>query len=278
MGKRKKLNKLISILIIILIPLIPFLTWQNNDIVVSYYDYFNNLIPEDFNNFKILQVSDLHNKEFGNHQVRLLNEIIDFSPDIIIITGDIIDRTSSDINNAITFIKGAIDIAPIYYVSGNHENDSSLYKELLNKLKFYGVYILNNKTISIQIKKSTINLIGMSDPTFSNSDYNLFSKKLKTLVQTDKFNILLSHRPELMNIYVENKIDLVFTGHAHGGQIRFPFIGGIFSPHQGFFPIYTAGKYETNKTSMYVSRGLGNSIFPVRLFNRPEIVALRLHN
>ena len=278
MRTRTKLNKLISFLIIILIPLIPFLAWQNNDIGVSHSDYYNNLIPKEFNNFKILQVSDLHNKLLGTHQARLLKHIRNFSPDIIVITGDIIDRNNSNMNNAIEFIKGAIDIAPIYYVSGNHEHDSSLYEDLLLKLKYYGVHILNDKKLALQKNDSTINLIGMSDPTFSNSDYNLFFEKLKTQVQTEQFNLLLSHRPELMVGYAEEEIDLVFSGHAHGGQIRIPFIGGLISPHQGFFPKYTNGKYEINETTMYVSRGLGNSIFPIRLFNRPEIVAVTLHN
>jgi predicted MPP superfamily phosphohydrolase len=143
---------------------------------------------------------------------------------------------------------------------------------------------LDDKITSIEVGGSFIDLIGMTDPSFTQSDYleynttQLLNQKLKRLTKdkSETFKILLSHRPELFDIYKDNKMNLAFCGHAHGGQIRLPFIGGLVAPNQGFFPKYTSGTYSKEDTTMIVSRGLGNSLFPFRIFNRPEIIVVTL--
>ena len=272
-----KKYKKINILIITLIFLFAFFTWQNNDIVITEYNYENGKIPVEFNGYEILQISDLHNKSFGKDNSHLLNHVKTIAPDIIVITGDFIDRRNSDIEISLDFARLAVNIAPVYYVSGNHENGSAKYEKLKSELEYIGVKVLDNKIAELKIRSSSINLIGIKDYSFYD-DEKSFPKDLQSLVNRDQFNILLSHRPELMDIYVESGVDLSLTGHTHGGQIRLPLIGGIASPDQGLFPKYDSDIHLENTTSMIVSRGLGNSIIPVRVFNRPELVVINLFN
>ena len=273
---------LVSIFLIVSMFLIFFI-WQNNSIVVSNYDYASPEIPGDFAGFRIVHISDLHNKMFGKDQIKLLSEVEKLSPDIIIITGDLIDRRKFDLEKAICFIDGAMGIAPVYFVSGNHEAWSGKYSEIRERLLASSVVVMDDTSIEISRGESTIKLLGLSDPGFYNESRNrdLNIENLDALLnewQGDEgFKILLSHRPELFDRYCVNRIDLIFAGHAHGGQFRIPFVGPIFAPNQGFFPKFTAGRYSKGSSTMFVSRGLGNSIIPIRIFNRPEIVAVTLN-
>lgn len=277
---KKKFKLLIWISLIIVF--IAFCIWQNNSIVVSNFVYHNSKLPVDFNNYKIVHISDLHNKMFGEEQSKLLNQIENLSPDIVIVTGDLVDRRKFDLDTAMWFIKGAMKIAPVYYVSGNHEAWSGQYSQIKQQLNDVGVYIMDDTALDLSIGSSTIQLLGLSDPDFFTSDYlegtdtSNLEEQLEQWSDSDKFQLLLTHRPELFDLYCENKIDLIFAGHAHGGQVRLPFIGGLFAPDQGLFPKYTSGRYSKRSSTMYVSRGLGNSIAPIRVFNRPEIVVVTL--
>ena len=270
-------------IIITLLSLTIFFIWQNNHILINKINYKNEKIPKAFNGFKILQISDLHNKNFEG---MLSKKIKSANPDIIVITGDIIDRHRTNVDIAIRFIEEIKDICSIYYISGNHENSSPHFDELKDKLKSNGVKILDNSSERIRINDESITLFGVADVTRNkwNKEYMLYKRndyyrliidKLKKNSK-EEFSILLSHRPELINIYAEKNIDLAFTGHAHGGQVRLPLIGGLYSPGQGIFPKYTSGIHKITNTSLVVSRGLGNSGFPFRIFNRPEIVIVNL--
>lgn len=252
-----------------------FLYWQDNKINITSINFQNKKIPKRFNGFRILQVSDIQNKKFGNNQSYLLHYMKKTLPDIIIITGDLIDCNRTNIERTIHFIENAVKIAPIYYVSGNHEYCSGQYKNIIQLLEERGVTLLENKKVLLHKNEEYIELLGISDKKLS-PNYRGELKKL-LLDKKDSFKILLSHRPENFDAYVQAKIDLSFTGHAHGGQIRIPFIGGLFAPNQGFFPKYTSGVYEKDGYSMIVSRGLGNSIFPFRIFNQPELILVTLN-
>ena len=256
--------------------LAAFLYWQDNGLMLTKMTYEGD-IPRSFDGYKILQVADLQNKVFGRNQKPLLKKINDSSPDIIVITGDLLDRHEgrTDVDSAMDFIHEIIDIAPVYFVSGNHEHQSGEYDALLEELISAGVTVLDNGKSIIDRNGETITLIGLADKSVN----QYYDKMLHTLMagQEDSFNILLSHRPELFETYVQENIDLAFTGHAHGGQIIIPFLRqGIFAPHQGFFPKYTEGMHEKDGTVMVVSRGLGNSSFPFRIFNRPELIEVIL--
>nr|WP_300004856.1 metallophosphoesterase [Tissierella sp.] len=274
-------NKLV-VTLMIMIGFAMFFIWQNNDLVTTSVVYKNEKISKKFDNFKIVHISDLHNKMFGKGQEKILQKIISAKPQIIVITGDLIDRRRYDLEKAMIFIDGAVDIAPVYYVSGNHEAWSGQYETIKEKLVKSGVIVLDDEKRDISIDNSTIEILGLKDPAFLTSNYldgsNLSSleKSLESLSQSDNFQILLSHRPELFSLYAQNDIDLAFAGHAHGGQFRIPFLGGLVAPDQGLFPEYTSGSHNIKSSTLIVSRGLGNSIIPVRIFNRPEIVEVTL--
>jgi len=261
-----------------------FLVWQNNDIVITKHNYINNKLPNEFNGFKILHISDLHNKNFHG---KLTNKIKEINPDIIVITGDLIDRRRVNLDLATKFIEKIVKIAPTYYVSGNQEQLSEHYIELKNELNNLNVINMDSSYKTINKECSSIGLIGIADPGIKGNERTNINKNNKNYIRyslndltknlkTD-FNILLAHRPELINVYKEFTIDLVFSGHAHGGQIRIPLVGGVLSPNQGFFPKYSEGMHKEGSTSMVVSRGLGNSLFPFRIFNRPELVVVLLN-
>ncbi|MDD4781601.1 MAG: metallophosphoesterase [Tissierellia bacterium] len=269
--------------IILLIAMTVFLVWQNNDIAVTKQDYINNKIPNSFNGFRILHISDLHNKNFYG---RLIYKIKEINPDIIVITGDLIDRRRTNLNVAKEFIGEIVKIAPTYYVSGNHEQLSEHYAELKIILNDYNIVNMDDSYITINKENSEIGLIGIAAPVIiKNESANEFNnndicvrRKLKDLTNNLKtdFNMLLAHRPEQIHVYEEFDLDLVFSGHAHGGQIRIPFVGAIYSPNQGFFPKYFEGMHKEGSTSIIVSRGLGNSLFPFRIFNPPELIVVEL--
>ena len=260
---------LILSLILFVISVGIFLHWNNTALQVTKYTVHSDRIPEGFDGYKIVQISDLHNTAFGD----LPEKITALSPHIIVITGDIVHASPMD--NALAFARQAVKIAPTYYVPGNHEHRMD-FETLFAELQKIGVTILRNHCIDLEKNDEIIRLAGIEDPKF---DLNAsVEDKVLPLMQEDAYTILLSHRPELFDSYVACGADLVFSGHAHGGQFRLPLIGGLFAPGQGIFPKYDAGIFTSGNTNMIVSRGLGNSSFPFRLFNRPEIVVVTLKN
>lgn len=262
--------------------LVGFLIWQNNDVVVTKYEYVGKRVPKGFDGLKILHISDLHNKNFHG---KLCDKIEDINPDIIVITGDLIDRRRTNIPVAAELVKNMAKMVPVYYASGNHEQLSGRYSEIRDTLIELNVNVLDNSCILLNKNGDVISISGIIDPSvnFSNKNYNpkknisYVKSSISEAVEDKKlFNILLSHRPEYFDVYEEEEVNLVFSGHAHGGQIRIPFLGGVLSPDQGFFPEYSEGMHSLGETTMVVSRGLGNSLFPFRVFNRPELVVVTL--
>lgn len=281
---KNNIVKRLFVLLGIIFAISIFCIWQNNAITTTQIDYVSAKIPEEFNGYRIVHISDLHNKQFGRNQERLLNKISAVSPDIIVITGDLIDRRKYDLETAMVFIDGAMKIAPVYYVSGNHEAWSGDYENISENLRISGVQILDDTKATLIKGNGKIEILGLSDPDFLTTSYleGTNSSKLRghleRLSDDSAFQILLCHRPELFDIYVNQNIDLIFSGHAHGGQVRIPFVGGLVAPDQGLFPKYTSGAYTQNQSTMIVSRGLGNSVIPIRIFNRPEIVVVTLRS
>ncbi len=263
----------------LLIVLILWTVWGNTVLMLSTITVSNSRVPYEFSGFRIAQVSDLHNAEFGEGNTILLQAISGATPDVIVITGDLVDSRHTDIDIALAFAEEAVQIAPVYYVTGNHEACLSQYTELKTSLEAVGVVVLEDDAIQLEYKGSYVTLIGLSDPNFTikgdmfNEVPAMIGTKLNSLMDAETgYTILLSHRPELFDTYVSCGIDLVFSGHAHGGQFRLPLIGGLVAPNQGFFPKYDAGLYTAGETNMVVSRGIGNSIIPFRFNNRPEVV------
>ncbi|WP_368646253.1 metallophosphoesterase [Alkalibacterium putridalgicola] len=284
MNHKRNLRKAMLVLILILGSAYYFY-WGNNAIETTHFDYTNEKIPDSFDGYTIVQVSDLHNMDFHGE---LIPKIEKADPDIIVVTGDLIDRNRTDLAVAEDFLEEAMAIAPVYFVSGNHEVASGKYNELQEIVDQTGVTNLDNDSLVLTQDNDQINLLGLADPLTlqldevieEGSEAGVIKNTIEDISTDDpnQFDLLLSHRPELFDVYKDTGIDLVLTGHAHGGQIRLPFIGGLYAPTQGFLPEYTNGKYIEDQTTMILSRGLGNSIFPLRVFNRPELVVVTLES
>ena len=239
-------------------------------------------LPQAFDNFKIAQVSDIHCDKVGHSDLSFINKIKNFNPDMIVITGDILDSYNNNMDIAYNILSQLAIVAPCYFVSGNHElRLPEEYEQLKNRMKKLNITYLHNSKLFITKNNESINLVGVEDYNFFKNEDKLnhranFIKTLEELYSPNHFNILLSHRPEKFPIYADIKYELIFSGHAHGGQWRIPFVGGIFSPSQGFFPKYTNGNYVLEDSTMIVSQGLGNSSFPIRINNRIELILATL--
>lgn len=227
-------------------------------------------LPESARGYRIAQVSDLHNTEFGKGSKRLLALLEESQPDLIAITGDLIDSRRTKPEIAVAFAKEAVKIAPCYYVTGNHESRIPEFPQLEQQLLDAGVTVLRGQALPLD---NGITVAGVDDPAFTG--YTGFSETLSQLAG-ENFTVLLSHRPEYYDLYCRMGFDVVLSGHVHGGQFRVPFLGGLLAPGQGFFPEYDAGLYTNGKTHLAVSRGLGNSVFPFRLNNPPEVILITL--
>ena len=279
-NKRRLALALISAL---LVAAIAWIAWGNKALELNTYTVTSDKLPDSFDGFRIAQVSDLHNVEMGENNERLLTMLREAQPDIIVITGDMIaSPRNTRVDVALDFAEQAITLAPCYYVTGNHEQKTAKYADLKAGLTALGVTVLEDERVELERAGEAITVMGVDDPRFhsdaSLSDEAIMDAKLKALVRDeDGYTVLLSHRPELFEVYAEYGLDLVFSGHAHGGQFRLPLVGGVVAPGQGLFPKYDAGLFEEGETHMVVSRGIGNSIIPFRVNNRPEVVLVELH-
>lgn len=270
-----------------LLLILSFLTvwtiWENLTVGTTYYHIESERIPRAFDGYKIAVVSDLHNAEFGKENSQIIKIIEKAKPDMIAITGDFVDSKRLDIDVAITLVQKLMKIAPCYYVTGNHEAwIGQRFSELERKLLDEKVEVLRDRVIQLEKDQQSIQIAGVDDPDFADRDRSIQSSvllsKIKDLKLSDEYCVLLSHRPELFDTYVSEHVDMVLSGHAHGGQFRLPFVGGIIAPNQGLFPKYDAGIYTKEQTTMIVSRGIGNSVIPVRFNNRPEVVMIELNS
>jgi len=258
-----------------------WMLWGNLSLGVTRCSVEISGLPQAFDGFKIAVISDLHNAEFGRENSRLIGLTEGESPDIIALTGDIADSRRTDIQTAASAAEKLAAIAPCFYVTGNHESRiGEQYQQLEDLLTAAGVTVLHDRFEKIQQDGEELIIAGLDDPAFAgiytDEKFSAAAAKLTAMDMPEGCCVLLSHRPEMFETYVSSGVDLVLCGHAHGGQFRLPFIGGLIAPDQGFFPKYDAGMFSESGTVMIVSRGIGNSIFPVRFNNRPEIVIVEL--
>ena len=277
--KEKHLRRLAAAAVLLL-GLAVFCWWQNNGLMVTGYEYDLPVEYAQLDGVRIAQISDLHSKDFEGRLERLLEEC---APDMVVLTGDLVDRRDQEFSTALGLARAAAATAPTFYAPGNHEaalSWSGRYAQLRARLEQAGVHVLENQAEGVEIGSETINLIGLLDPGFYDAGLEtaqpLLTQELSQLVREEQLNILLAHRPSLIKCYAQGGADLVFSGHAHGGQFRLPFVGGLVAPDEGWLPRYTSGVYQEQDTVEIVSRGLGNSIIPQRLFNRPELVVVTL--
>ncbi len=291
-SNRKKYIKSALVLLIV-IALLLFCSYQNRHLETTYYTYKAEQLGADLEGYRIVQISDLHNVKFGKNNQKLVDRIRECEPDMIVLTGDLVDSNHTNVDRAVQFVDEIVKICPVYYVTGNHEYwlEKSEYDELMDGLVSAGVVILDNQVVEISRGDAKFRLVGLDDRSLADgtleallSDESIRNNQAEQKEETadnedsgeKELTVVLAHEPQYLARYAGTGVDLVLSGHAHGGQFRLPFVGGIVAPDQGFLPEYTAGEYYMNGTEMIVSRGLGNSVIPVRLFNYPEIVCVDL--
>lgn len=273
---RRRVLRVFGVILILIAALIAWAAIDSRNIDVTRFTVSG--APEAFSGFKIAQISDLHNAEFGTDNQKLIDILKSEAPDAIVITGDLIDARRTNTEIAESFARRCMEIADCYYVPGNHEARlGGTYDAFESALIADGVNVLRNGSVRIRKEMDAIRIVGVDDPAFAKaSDAITNLDAALEALSSDDFTILLAHRPELIDEYSKWGIDLVLSGHAHGGQIRLPGIGGLYAPGQGFFPKYTSGNYTVGDTEMIVSRGIGNSVFPLRVNDRPEVVIVTL--
>lgn len=278
--KRKLLRRLAAVLLLAV--LLAWTLWSNTALELNTYTVSSEKLPESFDGYRIAHVSDLHNAQMGEGNENLLAMLREAKPDMIAITGDIIDSRKLDMDIALDFIREAVKIAPCYYVSGNHEGRLDDYNVMKVQMGTAGVTVLEDAAVQITRGGESITLLGLHDPSFhgvykpENIEKLADTQLTELYTNENEFTVMLFHRPSYFEIYADHGVDLVLAGHMHGGQFRLPFLGGLYTPSHGFFPEYDAGLYTQDDTTMLVSRGIGNSAFPLRFNNRPEVILIEL--
>lgn len=276
-SNRSKKRLVASVFIIIASIFILYALWSNFSLNVDEFQYSTDKINID-KAFKIAHLSDYHNTQSDRLTDDILDSLTRNKPDLIVLTGDLVDNRRTDTERALSFIERISEIAPVYYVTGNHEYRVSRdfkveYNRFIEEVLSCGVIILDNEQTKFTLNNGeSINLQGIMDPYFSEDDTKTSKEIIDEYcsilsVNQNEFNLLLAHHPEQLDVYSDYGFDLVFSGHAHGGQFRL-FNKGFIAPDQGFFPEYTNGVYEKDNTTLVVSRGIGNSIIPIRIFNK----------
>ncbi len=231
--------------------------------------------PSAAEGFRIAHISDFHNADLAEETLSALRGL---APDVIAVTGDLIDKRRPGMEHALALMRGAADLAPVFFCTGNHEAVSPQFPELAARLGEMGVRTLRDERVPLP---NGLLLIGLDDPKFRRPGVGtkealpLVEETLKRLLDgAEGYTVLLSHHPEYLPAYRAAGVRLVLAGHAHGGQWRLPM--GVYAPGQGLFPRYTAGLYRRGETALAVSRGIGNSACPLRLFDPPEVVGVIL--
>lgn len=255
-----------------------FIWGSNNWVQTTEYTISSEKLPAAFDGKKIVQVSDLHNATFGTNQKTLIKKIEKTQPDAIFITGDLIDSERYDLEAALVLVDALVEMSEVYFVTGNHEVAVNKLEDIKAALIERGVIYLENEAVEWEVDGEILQIAGIHDPLMDMyyRDEEYTRDAIDTASLTDEFTLLLAHRPEQMPVYADYGIDIVFSGHAHGGQVRIPGLGGLFAPGQGWFPRMTEGVFENGDTQLVLSRGLGNSGFPLRILNLPEIVSVTL--
>lgn len=278
---------IIVALVVLGLCLIWFVHFENSVLQVSHYAVNLSLRHA----IKIVHLSDLHTKCFGKNNEILLRKVREQHPDLIVYTGDLIDGNGKRMEVGVSLLANLAQDIPVYFVSGNNEKEGC-FETLVPLLRKQGVHVLINEIDHLSVQDNDVYLLGLDESRESHHGYGKcstdsanyadFAPLFHELEQKDGIKLVLSHYPENYRLigkgsFVQYHYDMLFTGHAHGGQFILPFIGAVFAPGQGFFPLYTNGLYgEKNEAKMCVSRGLGKSSFPLRLWNRPQIIDLTL--
>ncbi|QNU65410.1 metallophosphoesterase [Ruminiclostridium herbifermentans] len=276
MNKKRKI--FVILICFVILALLMVCAFYNGLVVNKHKLTTNKLNKED--SIRIVLITDLHSHIYGKNQSKLVSLIEKQKPDIIALAGDIVDD-SVPIEGAKQFLIGIEGLAPTFYVSGNHEYWSNDIRNIKALFRKYNVNVLENNYQNINIRNSNLIIGGVEDPEimryeYTNLNYSeIFHNSFSELKDKSQYKILLAHRPEFIELYKESYFDLVLSGHAHGGQVRIPFIiNGLFAPNQGWLPKFAGGKYQHDSLVHVVSRGISFNPRLPRIFNPPEVVVI----
>ena len=278
-----------EVIIILIFLIIMFCYYENNVFDITKFKISANVN----NKIRIVHLSDLHSKEFGKDNKRLKNIILKQKPNIVVTTGDMIDSNLRKMDEIINFLAELNKEVYVVYIPGNNEIRTEKINERLYKINLNEVILLDNKIKEININNNKIFILGLVENRIDEGEsfydkansryfYNKSNLLFNELESKNGIKIILSHYPENFaaigeESYNKYNFNIMFSGHAHGGQFILPFIGGLFAPGQGILPKYYRGIHG-EKNKLIISRGLGNSGFPLRLFNRPEVIVVDIYN
>lgn len=262
--------------VVLLVVLVWFFWYENETIETEILPVTIASLPEEFQGLRIVVLADLQGREFGKDNGRLIEAVRGARPDLIAICGDLID-TPEELEIVLPLAQQLVLLAPTYYVTGNHEWACGAAQQTMQQLESAGVTVLANAFVTLTRGESRLILAGVHDP---NGPYDMMQpEQLLSQIREqapDVPVVMLSHRNDALEQWAALDVDLVLCGHGHGGVIRLPFVGGLLGTDRELFPEYTAGLYRLSGTQMAVSRGLGNSGVPFRLFNRPHVPVITL--
>jgi len=248
---------------------LSYLYFDLHSIAVKRYTIVISKLPIEFQGFTILHLTDLHSKEYGDAQRHLIELINRQQFDVVAITGDLVDKSNPSMEPAIALVKG-LQSKPIFFVPGNHEWWTNY--QIKSPLEDLGVHILENGQFKYNIGNSHILIMGVDDPYLGRDQLNMALAGVSDSVP----KVLLAHAPNIFSKAVEANVDLVLVGHTHGGQVRLPLVGAVVAPGQGLFPEFDYGQFTSGSTNMIINGGLGESVLPIRFYNRPEILLVTL--
>ena len=255
--------------------LLLFLLQQNFTLQREETAIFSEKLPEPFSGLRILQISDLHGRSFGEEFRLLLREASAAEADLILLTGDLFEK-NTEFESLEPLIRGLRELAPVYYVTGNHEWQRRDLPSCLEQLEQWGAVVLQNEYCLLEKGGSTMVIAGVDDPCgpYDQKTPRELMEEIRREQGDDSFVLVLDHRNDRLPLWSELGADLVLSGHCHGGVIRLPFVGGLIGPGRKLFPEFDAGLYVQGQTQLYVSRGLG---FPLRILNRPHLPVLTIN-
>jgi uncharacterized protein len=252
----------------------PYLYVESHSLALRRYLVAIRDLPPAFAGFTILHLSDLHDKEFGNAGEELISLIRQESFDMVALTGDLVNGERPRLTPALDLVAGlqAIWGRPIFSVCGNHDWRLGRAPEFNDRLGEAGVQVLSNSSTLLERGKDRIWIVGVDDPVTSRDRLDL------ALRETDNRSprLLLSHSPQIYPQAITTGMDLILSGHTHGGQIRIPMLGAAYVPKMGFFPAWDYGLFNDGATTLIVSGGLGESALPIRFNMRPELALITL--
>lgn len=273
----KKIRRLLALLALFALAA-GFVCWQNFTLQVEPVELFFESLPPQFDGLRVAELSDLHGRSFGKNNVRLLRTLQKARPDMICICGDLFDE-KTDLTMLEPLLTGLTDIAPVYYVTGNHEWQVKNLREILQKMRAWGVTVLENEGRVLSRGGAEMVVAGVHDPCgpYDMKTPAALVRELRS-VQGNDFILMLSHRNDELAMWSQLGVQLVLSGHCHGGVVRLPFVGGVFGTRRELFPEYDAGAYRQDGTTLFVSRGLGYTNVHFRLFNRPHVPIMILRS